>query len=89
MAYEILVNTATSPISTTLPANKPQYTPAKIFKKAFRSVRQLFKMSIKHQRFLNETIAAFDDDAADDGFSSEEEMENYENEIREAQLQRL
>lgn len=75
MAYETLVNS-----TLTMPANKPQYTPAKVFKKALKSVRKLFKKSNKHQKFLNETIYAHDAD-----YSSEEELENQENELKEAQ----
>ncbi|KAI8123519.1 hypothetical protein FF38_11161 [Lucilia cuprina] len=76
MAYQTLVNTTIS----TMPANKPQYTPSKVLKKALKSVRKLFKKSNKHQKFLNETIYAHDE--AD--YSSEEELENQENERKEA-----
>lgn len=77
MAYETLVNSTI----TNMPANKPQYTPAKALKKVLKSVRKLFKKSNKHQKFLNETIAAHDVDV---DYSSEEELENQENELREA-----
>lgn len=76
MAYQTLVNS-----TLTMPANKPQYTPAKALKKALKSVRKLFKKSNKHQKFLNETIYAHEAEA---DYSSEEELENQENELKEA-----
>lgn len=81
MAYEILYNNIT--IISSLPINKPEYKPSKLFKKTFKSLCHLFKKSNKkHQIFLNETICSFDIDVS--YAASEEELENQENETREA-----
>ena len=78
MAYETLNNNFTI---ISLPSNKPQYKPRKLFKNALKSLSHVFKKSNKHKIFLNETICSIDFYVH---ATSDEELENQENEFREA-----
>ena len=78
MAYETLNNNFTI---ISLPSNKPQYKPRKLFKNALKSLCHVFKKSNRHQIFLNETICSFDFDV---NATTCEVLENQENEFREA-----